>query len=793
MKRTATLLSLLFLLCFASARAQQVSISYSSESGVNCPTPASYGLYVQGETTGYLPGDSVDLFVDYGDGNTGTLTTPMWFNPPYPAYFGANFSHTYMLPGFYTVTYIATGPNGAADTLTSTVMIAGTCNNITGKVYVDMNSDCAYNTGDAALQSMSVQLLYNGELVAYGYTDASGNYQISALTGYSYELTFQNQSLPNFAYSCGSADTMSLTLSTTATMNFVVADANTVTVAYAGDTLGPFYCPSPAPVTFMVSGQMTGYPVNDSMEVYVNFGDSQDTTFNVAQWSNGYWTSIWATITHTYSAPGNYNLMYVITGPDGTSDTLIVPNDVIVSDSCGNIAGKIYLDANSNCTYDQGESLVAGYYVYAQLPNGSYQPTYTNINGEYFFNLPLGSATVNIPTTNIYGYMPDCPASGSQSVTVTTGTTYADFSLTCNTTGFDLSAGLSGWGFRPGQPAYLHAWYSNISCTPVSGTVTITLDPQTNYVGMCDTTNLPTVVSNTLSWSFSNLSITGYWYWWNSVINCIQLTTDSTAQIGDTVCFTITITPTTGDLDPSNNTETVCYEVRNSWDPNMKQVSPEGLGSTGNVAPNTTFTYTIHFQNMGNAPALDITVMDTLDADLDITSLQILGSSHFMQPDVIGSDVLRFHYPGINLPDSASNEPASHGWVQYRIKAKPNLANFTPIENTAHIYFDLNPAVVTNTTLNTIDYGLGIVNPIVRASVIAFPNPADEQVQLHFEQAFEGSLQLVDMLGRVVLTQHIPGSRAAIIDVKKLADGMYTLVLNGEQATMTKKFLVSHR
>jgi hypothetical protein len=55
------------------------------------------------------------------------------------------------------------------------------------------------------------------------------------------------------------------------------------------------------------------------------------------------------------------------------------------------------------------------------------------------------------------------------------------------------------------------------------------------------------------------------------------------------------------------------------------------------------------------------------------------------------------------LPDSHINEPASHGWLMYRIKLKDNLALGTQITNTASIYFDYNAPVVTNTTLNTFD------------------------------------------------------------------------------------------
>jgi hypothetical protein len=54
------------------------------------------------------------------------------------------------------------------------------------------------------------------------------------------------------------------------------------------------------------------------------------------------------------------------------------------------------------------------------------------------------------------------------------------------------------------------------------------------------------------------------------------------------------------------------------------------------------------------------------------------------------------------LPDSTTDEPGSQGYVIYRIKPLPTLAFGDVIENTASIYFDENPPIVTNTTFHTI-------------------------------------------------------------------------------------------
>jgi len=79
-----------------------------------------------------------------------------------------------------------------------------------------------------------------------------------------------------------------------------------------------------------------------------------------------------------------------------------------------------------------------------------------------------------------------------------------------------------------------------------------------------------------------------------------------------------------------------------------------------------------------------------------------MGSKHYMEASYFDGGVLRFDFPDINLPDSASNEPESHGWLVFKISPK-DVPLGTIIENRVGIYFDYNAPVITNYTINTID------------------------------------------------------------------------------------------
>jgi len=62
----------------------------------------------------------------------------------------------------------------------------------------------------------------------------------------------------------------------------------------------------------------------------------------------------------------------------------------------------------------------------------------------------------------------------------------------------------------------------------------------------------------------------------------------------------------------------------------------------------------------------------------------------------------------LKLPDSTDNLRGSTGYIAYNIGPKAGLIPGTRITNDAGIYFDYNPAVVTNTTVNTYE-NLGVI------------------------------------------------------------------------------------
>ncbi len=156
--------------------------------------------------------------------------------------------------------------------------------------------------------------------------------------------------------------------------------------------------------------------------------------------------------------------------------------------------------------------------------------------------------------------------------------------------------------------------------------------------------------------------------------------------------------------DPEPEIAVECLPIIDSYDPNDKAVSPQGVGTERYTPTDAPLDYVIRFQNTGTDVAYKVVVVDTLSEYLDISTLRVGTVSHPYRMTVTGKGrpVLTFTFDDINLPDSTADEPRSHGRIQLGIKPKAGLPEKARVENFADIFFDYNEPIRTNTTLNAI-------------------------------------------------------------------------------------------
>lgn len=570
------------------------------------------------------------------------------------------------------------------------------------------------------------------------------------------------------------------------------ANAQVTSLSVTGDMYSQSYCATPAQAYYYIMGNVSGTAApNDSLTVYVNFNDGQDTTFKipVSPWG-GMVDSVYAYGTHTYDLAGTYTPTVTVTAPSSVSSSANM-NTVTFTNTCGNITGTTYVDADGDCTYDVGEVLLEGYVTATNTTTSEIYWGYC-YNGVYSIAVPSGATyTVNGNTSYWWtGIAASCPASGSATVAVSgTGTYTQNFGFSCSATGLDLSVGAWAFNFRPGYTRPLSiGGYSNNFCTNSPATVTVTL-PSTLSYSSTSYGPAPTVSGNTLTWNVSSLDA------FNSFYSYLQIYCDPSVAIGDSACLTVTITPTSGtETNTANNTYNFCVPINNSMDPNDKAASPRGMGSEGYTdAQIDGLTYLVNFQNTGNDVAYNVTIADKLDADIDPASIYVVGASHPYTTTIANGNELKFRFSGINLAASSVNEPASHGWVMYRARIKDaSHQPGTVINNTADIYFDYNAAIVTNTTTNTLMTAMGVQHLSQgRLEATVAPNPADGALTVSIKDGKPATATLLDMTGRTVAQQE-NGTGRMELATKALPAGMYLLQVRSGNTVLSTKVTVQH-
>lgn len=454
-----------------------------------------------------------------------------------------------------------------------------------------------------------------------------------------------------------------------------------------------------------------------------------------------------------------------------------------------NIAGQTYSNNNANCVYDTADTRIKNIPIQLFRNGSLLQQTTTSLLGYYDFDTDsLGIYEVKVDTTGLL-FDVICPSTNLYTDTLTTTDslkTGRDFSLQCKS---GLHVGIKSIysRFITGQLSIINinaedlALFYGMNCAAgESGIVTTTLNGPVTYLSPAAGALTPTtIIGNTLTYSvadFGALTIGAF---------DVMVETDTTAQAGASVCVTVTTNTTNVSGNIKMDSLQQCFVVVSSFDPNDKQVSPvSGIDINGDGW----LIYTINFQNTGTAEAFNIRLLDTLDNNLDWSTFKHTAYSNEPQIQLFNTGILWFNFPNINLPDSNTNEPLSHGYVQYKIKLKQGLSLGTQIRNTAYIYFDFNPPVITNTTQNVLVTPTAIAELYNEIQFHIAPNPVQSVLTVTLSNRLPANTYIFinDMQGRIIKQEKISESTTIQLDVSTLTKGVYFIRLNGKVQRFVK-------
>lgn len=348
------------------------------------------------------------------------------------------------------------------------------------------------------------------------------------------------------------------------------------------------------------------------------------------------------------------------------------------------LRGVIYLDADSNGVQNGAEHGLGNRKVLL-LPDSIY--AYTDYQGKFFYYADPGNYTLQYCSDTVY--------------TLTSTPSVYNFTVT-NTPQSGFNFGLYK------MPSYQHTFYGSwqhMRCNQNTYTYWSIYNPEdvvhNGVVTLIHSPNL--IVTST---SIPPTSVNGDTMVWNYSANPLQ-----TLNCGVTF-----MCPSAGQSVWYNYTDQIANHtyhytfsgvVACSWDPNDKSVYPAETPSAPATLNTETLEYNINFQNTGNDTAFQVVIDDTLSAFLDLESFEIIASSHAMTANLdYPNRIVSFRFENILLPDSNVDEPGSHGFVRYRIKALQGIPDSSEVTNTGYIYFDFNPAVITNTVTSHLVYFL---------------------------------------------------------------------------------------
>lgn len=427
----------------------------------------------------------------------------------------------------------------------------------------------------------------------------------------------------------------------------------------------------------------------------------------------------------------------------------------------------VYQQNNAGDIYNIS-SPFGNYTIYDSNPVNTYDLSY-QINAEYAPYYALSSTSyndVNIPVgsgTQTY-YFPLTLTQGYNDVTVTVLPLWAPP--------------------RPGMSYNNKVVYKNLGIAPASGTLTFTKDNLVtiNNVSQAGITN----TANGFTYNFTNLLP----YETRSFVVSMSVPAIPAVNIGDMLTNSAVISAPSADINLLNNTSLNSQEIVASYDPNNIAEAHGGKIQFNQFSQSDYLTYTINFQNMGTANAINIRVEDLLDSRIDEQSIRMVSASHnYIMERVNNHIVWKFDY--IQLPGAIQNEAQSKGYVTFQLRLKPGFAVGDIIPNTASIYFDTNPAIVTN-TFNTEFVALLANATFDEGNVMVYPNPANGAVQVQLQNTGENleSIVLYDLVGKVITKLENISSAQSTIDISAFAQGIYLLEVTTENKLKLVKKLV---
>jgi uncharacterized repeat protein (TIGR01451 family) len=531
---------------------------------------------------------------------------------------------------------------------------------------------------------------------------------------------------------------------------------------------------------------------NDGTAMAIAYGGASPYAYG---WSTGGTTS---TITSLH--PGPYWLNVTdLTGCSIRKYTYLSADTV--TDCFCSISGTIYNDTNANCTQEAGELGIANIQVYCS----GIGYTYTDANGRYSFHVPSGSYTITESIEQAHP-LASCQLNDiSVTAIASAGCVHTvDFANAqsivhdVHISTWDVSKPVPGSDYRQVTIVSNKGSYTEDSIVATHNISGALYTP--SFVPSSAFTGTPLMYTTTPGFASLNPGAAQAVYGDFSVPANMPAGTNIT--VADTAAFMSPIASYLLDYTADDNIGAHSAAVVNSYVPNFKEVHPKGTGSNGTIyTKDSVLEYMIHFENTTETDIQNVTIVDTLDNNLDWTSLRPVYASAPAKVTLTQAGsykIATFTFSNINLTTLTITDARNQGLLTYTIKTRNGLAVGTQFKNHASIYFGGNEPVITNTTLNTLGLDISNVNETPagqQGSFVIYPNPASASFTsvITGTEAHTAQLTVCDVTGKTMITKTIAlqkGTQHVGTDISQLAPGVYFVTLNNNGKNETQKLVI---
>lgn len=452
------------------------------------------------------------------------------------------------------------------------------------------------------------------------------------------------------------------------------------------------------------------------------------------------------------------------------------------------INGQVFWDENENGLLDNNENLLPNFPI--QLSPSSWS-VFTNAEGA----LQIFADSGNYELIPEFGDCWESTTGGNVMVNFDGVNTIEGIliGVTNISTAESVQVSLTSSATRCGFTVPFWMNYTNTGCEVISGKIKMLPSDLTTLVSV--QTPPDQTINDTLIWDFENL-IPGE----NRQVNLV-FEIAGVQNLGDTITIPLQfVKENTNGSFTTIDSSLFTSIINCAYDPNDKQTYPRRSEITpydqNYTLMEERIDYTIRFQNTGTDTAFTVVIRDTLSSDLDWNTFQPLSASHPFETVLHDDGAVEFYFRDILLVDSFANEPMSHGYVQFNTFTKNNLPNETSILNSASIYFDFNPPILTNTVDNLMVDMLPVftsTNETVSSKALQiFPNPIVVGETLNLMDLPDGKKQIsvFNNLGQRIFFEKTDG-KAYAIQSENWRAGVYFVLIENENGRMFGKVIMN--